>query len=475
MKLSKLLSELCESEIQNFREVEITKISQSSKKCSKTTLFVAIKGAKRDGHDYIDEAYSRGVRVFLCAKKVYGYEDAVIIYSKNTRKDMATLCSVLAGRPERHLILVGITGTKGKTTTVYILSKILEHFNVKNLTVGTLGIDNKTSASAHNTTPDPTVLFPALKRALRSGAKVALLEVSSQALKDLRIYGIAFDYVAFTGLGRDHIGIYEHPDFSDYLRAKRSLFTSYGAKRAVVNFDDAYSSYMSAGVPNVIRCGFSHGADLRIDAYSDREAGAEFTVSGEAVKTTLVGKYNATNMTIALAIAGAILDVPYKCILSSLCEVNIPGRFERHKYRGIRVIVDYAHNENSFTEVIGLARRLFGGRIISVFGSVGERSFHRRGELARVSEKMSDFSVITADTSGQEYTLSICSEIYSAYSDKTLAKIITDRREAIKYALGVAKAGDTVLLLGKGHEKSDDGLSDGEFIDRINNICLDFL
>jgi UDP-N-acetylmuramoyl-L-alanyl-D-glutamate--2,6-diaminopimelate ligase len=134
------------------------------------------------------------------------------------------------------------------------------------------------------------------------------------------------------------------------------------------------------------------------------------------------------------------------------------------------VIVDYAHNESSFSEVIGLARRLYGGRITTVFGSVGERSLGRRAELAGVSEKMSDFSVITADNSGREETLSICSQIYSEYKDKTLARVIPDRREAIKYALSTAHKGDTVLLLGMGHERSHDGLSDGEFVDRINNI-----
>ena len=453
MKLSSLIDGISDIEAVNFKDFEITSIAASSERCRPGAVFFAIKGARHNGADFIPEAHRAGARVFVCGEKVDASNDSVVIYSKTPRKTLAELCSKISGNPEKRLMFVGITGTKGKTTTAYLVSKILDGTGVKNLMIGTLGIEGG-GIKTVNTTPDPTVLFPALRDAVHKGVKVVILEVSSQALKDYRIYGISFDCVVFTGLGQDHIGVAEHPTISDYVASKRALFHSYGAKRAVVNFDDSYSSYMSAGIPRVIRCGFTDGANLHIENYTDGKDGAKFTVNGYSVKSRLCGEHNAINLTLALGAAKEISGVTVEMAAKHVAEVLIPGRFNTFKLNGITAVVDYAHNYDSMRATLSLARRLFGGRIICVFGSVGERSLSRREQLARAAEEYADFSVITTDNPGSEPPLSICRDIYDGFTDKSKATIISNRARAIDYAMKTAKRGDAVMILGRGHEKS---------------------
>ena len=476
MKLSRLLDGISDITVGCFSDAEITSVSVNSKSTSRASLFVAIVGARSDGHDYVSEAYSRGTRVFVVSRKVDLPNDTVIVFSKNTRKTLAELCAKISGNPERRLVFVGVTGTKGKTTTAYLLSKILDYHGVKNILISTLGISGEVRRKTENTTPDPTVLFHAFARASHKGVKVVILEVSSQAVKNLRIYGINFDYLAFTGLSSDHVGEFEHPTKSDYIMSKRGLFTSYGAKFAVVNYDNSYSAYISAGVAKVIKCGFSVGADYRISDFTDSKLGAVYSVSGVAVRSSLPGKYNAVNTVIALALAREITGCKIRDCALILDTVSVPGRFEVYDVNGCNVIVDYAHNYESVKEVLALARSLYGGKIICVFGSVGGRSFERRGELARAGEKYADFSVITSDNCYYESPISVCSEIYSYFVDKTKAKIITERKEAIKYALSLSAAGDTVMILGRGHENTINingeaiPFSDSEFVKTLGVV-----
>jgi UDP-N-acetylmuramoyl-L-alanyl-D-glutamate--2,6-diaminopimelate ligase len=210
---------------------------------------------------------------------------------------------------------------------------------------------------------------------------------------------------------------------------------------------------MSAGVPEVVKCGFSDNAEMLINRFSDTADGSEFYIGDVKVSSSLPGEYNARNITLALALARVITG---KTIAEASVEVKgikAEGRFQHFDLNGVNVVVDYAHNSDSVREVATLAKRLFGGRIISVFGSVGERSVGRRRELAEAAEKYTDFSVITSDNSGIELPLSICADIYEGFADKTKAKIIVGRGDAISYAIGEAKVGDSVLILGRGHER----------------------
>ena len=258
----------------------------------------------------------------------------------------------------------------------------------------------------------------------------------------------------FTGLGYDHIGLWEHPTLSDYVASKRTLFNSYGAKRAVVNFDDPYSSYMSAGIPRVIKCGFFCGTDLHIENYTDGKSGAEFTVNGIKVSCKLFGEYNARNITLALGAVREVCALSLDAATEYVKDVTVPGRFNMFSVDGVNAVVDYAHNYDSMRATLCLARRLFCGRIIAVFGSVGERSLFRRVQLARAAEEYADFSVITTDSPGYEPPLSICRDIYEAFTDKSTAVVLPDRAGAIDYAMKIAMPGDAVMILGRGHEKT---------------------
>ena len=474
MRLSRLILGINGIKTDEFTDTEISSVTADSRACRRGSVFVALRGSHLNGEDFVWDAYRRGARVFVAEGKIPSIPRTTVIYSNNARKTLAELSSRLCGNPEKKLLFVGITGTKGKTTTAYLVSKILSESGIKSICVGTLGVLGYPAYATVNTTPDPTVLFPLFKSAVRSGIRACVLEVSSQALKDFRVWGISFDCVAFTGLGRDHIGDFEHPSFCDYIRSKRSLFSSYGAKRAIVNFDDPYASYVSAGIPRVVTCGFTRGSDILISDFSDTERGAEFLVDNVRVSTRLPGAYNARNAALALAIARELVGISLSCGAKHIRSVKVPGRFDLKSAGERRVVIDYAHNRESLKEIITLSRRLFHGRIICVFGSVGGRSLNRRHELAEAAEKYADFSVITTDNPGCEYPLSVCAEIYGAFRDKSRAKIIISRAEAIKYALSIAGEGDAVLLLGRGHEAymnvggESIAFSDAEYIDKIN-------
>ena len=476
MKLSKLLESVFEIKYAPFKDVEVSSVFDDSRKCETGSVFVAISGHSFDGHSYVNDAYKNGARVFVLSKRIKMPNDIVVIYSKNTRKTLAEMCASINEHPEKNLVCVGVTGTKGKTTTTVFLSKILSRLGIKNISVGTLGIAETGSfdaAETQNTTPSPPVLFSALRKAYENGARVACIEVSSQALKDFRVYGIPFQFVAFTGLSRDHIGGAEHTDMSDYVRSKRILFLGNSIKSAVVNSDDSYSMHISSAVAHVVKCGFSDNANFKITDFYDSNGGADFYVNGVKVKTLLPGAYNATNISIALALATEITGKSLKSAARFVDGVKVKGRFESFIIDEKNVIVDYAHNGDSFQKIISLSRRLFSGRVICVFGSVGQRCFDRRRELAETAEKYADFSVITSDNSGYELPLGICADIYSHFADKTKAKIIVKRDEAITYAVKEAKSGDCVLILGRGHEEKIDvcgksiAFSDAEFIKQL--------
>ncbi len=433
-------------------KIEIEEITCSSKKCRRESVFVCIKGSRRDGNDFIEEAKTFGTRVFLSERKDIELDRGILIISNNARKTMAEIAKILFGVPKGAMLTVGVTGTKGKSTVCELLSKTLRELGIITLSVGTLGAYCEEKIEFENTTPDSSLLYPLIRRAYDSGAKVCVIEVSSQALKEKRVHGIEFDILAFTSFGIDHIGCGEHSSLSEYLAAKRQLFTSYGAKLAVVNYDDPYSAFFSAGIKEVIRTGTTKGADYKIQNIKSGFFGMTFSLCGINKSFSLSGRFNATNIGIAAAIAERITKKPLSLILDVMAKMRVRGRFECRNIQSRFAIIDYAHNEKSLTELILSIRELTKRNVIAVFGSVGERSKNRRRELSRAASSLADFSVITSDNPGTESPYEIAEEIYSNFSCQEKAKIIIDRREAIRYAFSISHPGDTILLLGKGHE-----------------------
>ena len=454
MKLSELLENLRGIKVANFHETEISGVKCNSKNVGIKDVFVAISGHTENGEKYIEEALLKGASALVCTNpdiaKKYRRENVII--AENIRKTLAEMCAKMSGNPHTSMKFIGITGTKGKTTTSKFISELLSRCGVRNLFIGTGGGDFS-GRKYINTTPDPTKLFPILGDAKKRGIDTVVCEVSSAALKDFRIYGLTFEKAVFTGIGKDHIGKGEHESFDDYLNSKRQLFSDYGVNFAVLNADDKYSDLMRHGDMKSVLVGTSDVSDYKITGFSDSFSGGSFRLGNVPVKISLAGLYNAMNASLALVTASDFLNAPISYLSKKIYDIKIPGRFVYNSVGGVNILIDYAHNFDSFREILTLAKRLTQGSVICVFGSVGGRGYARRRELAEAAEAYSDFSVITADDPNFENEDEICQQIYGNFKNKSKAKILTDRRLAIEYALSIAKGGDTIAILGKGGEE----------------------
>ena len=459
MLLSELLKGVEYTKCINFEECEILGVSEHSACVNEGFVFVCVKGSVADGESFAEEALERGAVAFVTSneKRLSGLKNVII--SNNPRKCEAEISKRLYGSNFDKIKIIGITGTKGKTTTAKILSECISHLGLKCVSIGTLGIEyyepqNRIflRGKSENTTPDAPFIYRALSDAYADGVRVAVIEVSSQALMNYRVFGIPFTVCIFTNFSYDHIGDTEHSSLSEYLDAKRALFCDYGCKICIVNSDDEKSSFISKGIKHVIKVGKTSDS-FKLDVLTSDEAHSEFTVNGKALTLSLGGDFNAYNAAAAVVTASLIFgrDIEeFKGVLNSIC---VLGRYELYKIKEKTVIIDFAHNGDSFRSILASVKKSAKGRIITLFGSVGERSISRRGELARAAEELSDFIIITSDNPGNEPADSICADIYNAIADHSIVKVITDRESAIKFALEFANENDTVLLLGKGHEE----------------------
>ncbi|MBQ8720326.1 MAG: UDP-N-acetylmuramoyl-L-alanyl-D-glutamate--2,6-diaminopimelate ligase [Clostridia bacterium] len=436
------------------KNTEIKRICIDSRKCSEGSIFVCYRGGRLDSHAFASDAYERGARVFISEHPLAVPSDSLVIISKKPRKTAAELSVKLYGELQRSMRFIGITGTKGKSSVALMLSHILGRCGIRHAVVGTLGVLGLGEPiPLSNTTPDAVELYPILKRIKDSMIGVVIMEVSSQALRDSRLHTLRFDTVVFTSFGVDHIGELEHPSEGDYLSSKRRLFTEYSAELAVVNSDDAHAEFLTRGVKRRVMCSIGGAADFSAERIRQRRDKTLFTLRGYEYAISVLGRHNVMNSLIAVAVAESAFGIDFRAALATLSDVTLPGRFEVHDTRRSKFIIDYAHNYMSVTAASRAAREAFGGRQIFVIGSVGGRAFGRRRELARAAEESSDFTVISSDNPGFEPAISICAEIYSHFSDKTRAKVIVDREEAIKYAHSIASRGDIIMLFGKGHEE----------------------
>lgn len=455
MRLSKLLSNTAElSFVGKGGDPEILHITDDSRHIGDDTfLFVARRGHHTDGGAFAPDAYRRGCRTFLSERKLLLPNDALQIICKSVIKTSAELLFRRYGHPERKLRFVGITGTKGKTTTAFFLTRLLRYAGEKTALLGTLGVDTGDGMlPTENTTPSLFETVPLFADFVGRGIGTVVTEVSSQALADGRVYGIPFSLGVFTSFSPDHIGTTEHRDLAEYRAAKRSFFTAYGMETAIANGDDPSAAYMVSDVLHRRFCSLGESGDFRAHILSEGIDGTRFSLSGTEGTISLPGRHYLTDALLALCAAECLTGVRAVCFLPALAGVTVPGRFERMTVGGRLFIIDFAHNEDSVRKVVGTAGRFSCGARIAVFGSVGERSEGRRASLARAVESTADFAVITSDDPGREDPLGICADIYSCFSDKTKAKIIPDRAEAIRYAYRISAPGDVILLLGKGHE-----------------------
>ena len=456
MLLGELISELDGVSVVGSLEVEIKRVTESSEHADKETVFVCIKGEKRDGRQYAKDAVARGASVLVSEGKLPFESVCTIIYSNNARKTMAEIAAILNGHPERTMTLIGITGTKGKTTTAAFLAAALSATGARVMTVGTLGIiglKKRRYPKSGNTTPSSVLIYDALAAGRAEGMQYAIIEVSSQALVHYRVYGLPFRLVISTSFSYDHIGKGEHKNFEEYFLAKRRLFTDFGAEAAVVNADDKSCVRMAEGVPRITSCGTDENCEYHISRIYSLPSGAAFRLKNDDFRLSMHGEYNVKNACLAIAAAEQLTGHEPGFFKQAISQLRVRGRFELYELSGVNIVIDFAHNAESIKELCRAVRRISVGRVILLFGSVGGRAEGRRRALARAAEENSDLAIITSDNPADENPVSICNDIRRYFTDTSRCKIIVDREEAIRFAVSCAHRGDYILLAGKGHEE----------------------
>lgn len=457
MRLNEILKDIkytCDS----FADGEVKDIAYDSRKAGEGIIFVCLEGAFADGHKFARGAYDKGSRVFVCRKEVDLPEDAIIIKTENTRSALAKMSCNFFRNPSKEIAVIGITGTKGKTTVAHIVKFALEEAGIMCGIIGTVGaFYGDTVLPTVNTTPESYELQKMLRLMADGGCKAAAIEVSSLGLKAHRVEGTEFAYGVFTNLYPDHIGTNEHNSFEEYAFWKTQLFPM--CRKAIVNIDDPFSErVINTCTCTVLTYGSDSKADYCLTSMRKEKLGNRLAMGFEAVRggkeesyrVALPGDVNAYNSLVAIAIAEdmGLTKEDYKKGLES---VFVKGRGEIVETgEDFTVIIDYAHNGVSLKSIIETAESYEHNRIISLFGSVGGRTECRREELGTVSGEMSDLTIITSDDPDSEDPMKICEEIASYCKGEYV--ILPDRAEAIHYAMKEAKSGDIVILAGKGHE-----------------------
>ncbi|MBR5452846.1 MAG: UDP-N-acetylmuramoyl-L-alanyl-D-glutamate--2,6-diaminopimelate ligase [Clostridia bacterium] len=463
MKLNELLYGIQYKATSEVSDTVIKNICYDSRKADDGSLFVALRGATVDGHKFAPAAYERGCRCFLLESPAELPEDALVVYTDNTREALGVISRSFFGHPERELRLVGITGTKGKTTTALMLCSIFSAAGIKCGYIGSNGVEYPGhSFATGNTTPESYELAYYFRQMADAGVTHVVLEVSSQALFNYRVEGLTFDSCAFTNLSRDHISPKEHPTFEHYRDSKKRLFTDFSARFVAYSADDEHSRYMIDGCGALCR-GFGISSDTDVTAsdiglYSDSgRLGVCFCACDGGrkyeIKLRTPGEFSVYNALCAATVADWY-GIAHEVIAEGLEACSPKGRFEVVETSLSRVvfIIDYAHNEVSLRHALSVIRRYSPRRLVCVFGSVGERTEERRRELAEVSGELADLSIITSDNPGCEPPEDIIAEIASHLPEGAPHICITSREDAVRFAVENSRDGDIVLFAGKGHE-----------------------
>ncbi len=455
MKLSQLLSVLGADCPQ---DAEITALACDSREVVPGALFAALPGHRADGRAYIADALNRGAAAVVCAPPLPQNVPGICIPADDPRAALALLAAEFYGRPAGGLSLIAVTGTKGKTTTAHMVRDILSAAGYVTGMTGTLGtyIGREKLSDSPNTTPEPIALHRALRQMADAGCTHVVMEASSQAMKLKRLYGLEFAAGLFLNLSPDHIGHGEHGDFEEYRACKAALFRQ--CRRAVGNMDDPAWPHMAVQRPPsapVSSFGFDDRADVRalaIEPDPERPLAVRLTTAGAPrYHIPLPGRFNGYDALAAVALARA-LGLNDGAVRAGLAHVRVPGRAQRLPVPApFEVVVDYAHNGASFDAVLSALREHHPRRIIAVFGAGGDRPKMRRTDMARSAARWADFAVLTEDNPRSERAEDVCADISTALGDFP-HEIVPDRRAAIFRALDLARPGEVVALLGKGHE-----------------------
>ena len=455
-----LLKDLKYEVVSGSIDVNVSELVYNTRKVKKECMFVCIKGATFDSHDVAGEAAKNGAVVIVAERPVDVPAGTTVVLVEDTRYALALISAAYFQYPAKKLKVIGITGTKGKTTTTFMIRSILEHAGITTGLIGTIEvIIGDRHIPAHNTTPESYEVQEYFAQMVEAGCKVVVMEVSSQGLKLHRTAGIQFDIGIFTNLAPDHIGENEHASFEEYMECKSRLFRQ--CDLGLVNVDDAHCDDILQGhTCKVETYGFSEKADLRASDLKlvNRPGflGVDYHVSGLMdfdVEIDMPGRFSVYNSLVAIAVCRHF-DIPKEDMLAALEVVQTKGRIEKVKVSDdFTLMIDYAHNAMSLESLLTTLKEYNPKRLVCLFGCGGNRSKLRRYEMGEVSGNLADLTVITSDNPRFEEPQAIIDDIKIGIG-KTSGKYveIIDRKEAIRYVIEHGQPGDVIVLAGKGHE-----------------------
>jgi UDP-N-acetylmuramoyl-L-alanyl-D-glutamate--2,6-diaminopimelate ligase len=431
--------------------VDVTALAFDNRLVTPGTLFFCVPGFTRDGHDFAQDAIARGA-VALVAQRPLGLGVPEILVD-DVRAAMAPAAAALAGDPTARLTTVGITGTTGKTTSAFLVRALLEAGGRSTGLLGTVtAVVGGEQHAVARTTPEAIDLQRTFAEMLDAGDEAVVMEVSSHALSLHRADAIHWSVAVFTNLTQDHLDF--HSDMEDYFLAKRRLFEA-GPEIAIVNVDDPYGARLARDFPDAIRIGLdAEDAQVRATAIEGDASGSAFVVDGQALRTTLPGRFNVLNALGAVVVARE-LGVDDAAIAAGLARAErVPGRFEPvDEGQPFAVFVDYSHKPDALEAVLRTARGLTRGRVIVVFGAGGDRDRGKRPLMGRAAAEHADVAIITSDNPRKEDPEAIMAEIAEGMSTHPPAERVVDRQAAIERAIALAAPGDVVVIAGKGHER----------------------
>lgn len=460
MLLKQLIEDMDYEVLAGRVDTEVTTLVYDSRKVEKGSVFVCISGSVRDAHDFIPDVVAKGAAAVIVEKDVELQEGVTYIKVANSRLALACMSAAYFDHPARKLKTIGITGTKGKTTTTYMVKSILESAGIKTGLIGTIeSIVGEKRIPSANTTPESYRVQELFHEMVEAGLDAVVMEVSSQALMLHRVSGFTFDIGVFTNLEPDHIGENEHKDFADYMHCKSLLFRQ--CKLGIFNGDSEHLEGILKGhTCEVETFGYGKNNDLIADGVELKKdhgaLGVRYHVSGLMnfdVEVNVPGSFSVYNSLTAIAICHHF-GVDVEKIKHALLHVSVKGRIEIVPVtKRYTIMIDYAHNAMALESLLTTLREYEPGRLVCLFGCGGNRAKSRRYEMGEVSSRLADITVVTSDNPRNEEPMDIINDILVGVHKADGAYVtIPDRKEAIAYCMKNAQDGDIIVLAGKGHE-----------------------
>src|SRR5881396_1149090 len=463
MQLKTLLSATQVRQIIGTLDRTVENIAYDSRRVQRNGMFVALRGEKSDGHEFIGQAIEKGASVIVAEREEQNPRATCLVVD-NTRTALADFAATFYGQPERKLKLAAVTGTNGKTTTTFLIKHICENAGLRCGLIGTVRYEiGERVLPAIRTTPESLDLQELLAQIVNAGCKAAAMEVSSHALAQDRTRGLEWNVAVFTNLTQDHLDF--HGTMKSYFESKMKLFTGLGSQKrkrkptAIVNIDDRYGEQLLDKIDKrvaVITYGMGMRADFRASNYRVESSGTSYQLDARGksylVRLPLIGRFNVTNSVAALAAANALGINLRNAVLSLGKAPQVPGRLELvPAKRQFQVFVDYAHTPDALRNVLKTLRELEPHRLIVVFGCGGNRDREKRPLMGQVVDQNADYAVITSDNPRKEDPDKIIAEIEKGFRSTHYEKLV-DRAEAIGRAIALVQPRDIVLIAGKGHE-----------------------